>query len=160
MNFDYYVMILFWIVIPIILWKVIPRSRIREAIAALLVFQMLTWLFSIGLTYAGLLYSPIRFFEEATTINFTMEYLLFPSVAVLFYLKFPQNANFTRRMVHYLFWVGVILSIMILLGTFTNLMVVRLDHLIRSFFNFLIELWICRHYVLWVTEQFETKRVS
>jgi len=152
MNFDYFILVLLWITFPVILWKVIPTTRLRESIAAFLFIQMLTWLFSIGLTYAGLLEAPIRFFKHATKINFTMEFLLFPTIAVLFQLNFPINATFMRRMLHYLFWVGIILSCMFLLGTFTNIMVVKWDNLTRSFFNFLIELWLCRRYVLWITQ--------
>ncbi|MED4014561.1 CBO0543 family protein [Sutcliffiella cohnii] len=153
MNFDYLVLIMLWIILPIILWKVIPRHRLREALAALLFFQMLTWVFSIGLTYAGLLEAPVRFFKEATKINFTMEYLVFPTAAVLFQLSFPHKARYFRRLVHYLLWVGIILSFMALIGTFTNIMDIKWDNLVRSFFNFLIELWLCRRYVLWVMNQ-------
>ncbi|WP_369679962.1 CBO0543 family protein [Bacillus sp. FJAT-45066] len=125
----------------------------REVVATFLFFQMLTWLFSIGLTNAGLLEAPVRFFKDATTINFTMEYLAFPTAAVLFQLYFPINAKFLRRLVHYLLWVGVILSFMILIGTFTNIMNIKIDNLIRSFFNFTIELWLCRRYVVWLFKQ-------
>lgn len=82
-----------------------------------------------------------------------MEYLVFPTIAVLFQLKFPLKGDFIRRFFHYLFWVGVFLSFMFLIGTFTNIMDVKLDNLIRSFFNFLIELWLCRRYVLWIIKQ-------
>ena len=159
MKFDYFVMILLWIVLPFVLWKMVPRYRLREALATFLFFQMLTWLFSIGLTYSGLLESPIRIFKHATKINFAMEYLVFPTVAVLFQMRFPPNSNFRRRLLHYLFWVGVILSFMLVVGKFTNIMDVKLDNLIRSFFNFIIELWICRQYVLWIMQQPNLKRI-
>lgn len=152
-NSDYFVLISLWVVLPILLWKVVPKTRIREAVATFLFFQMLTWVFSIALTNAGLLEGPVRFFRDATTINFTMEYLAFPTAAVLFQLYFPKNAKFFRRFVHYMLWVGVILTFMALIGTFTNIMNIKIDNLIRSFFNFTIELWICRRYVLWVLQQ-------
>lgn len=159
MSFDYYVIILLWMVFPIILWKVTPRNRLREAIASFLFFHTLTWLFSMGLTYAGLLESPIRLFKYATKINFTMEYLVFPTFAVMSQMRFPKDANFSRRLLHYLFWVGSILSFMFVIGTFTNIMDVKWDNLVRSFFNFLIELWLCRYYVLWLIEKIEVKKV-
>ncbi|MEH7237640.1 CBO0543 family protein [Bacillus sp. JJ1562] len=159
MKFDYYILILIWITFPVVLWKVIPRERLRESIATFLFFQMLTWLFSIGLTYTGLLEAPVRLFKHATKINFTMEFLIFPTIAVLFQLNFPKKAYFTKRLLYYLLWVGIILSFMLLLGTFTNIMVVKWDNLIRSFFNFLIELWLCRRYVMWMTKHPEAKGV-
>ncbi|MBM7655888.1 putative membrane protein YqjE [Neobacillus cucumis] len=69
MNSDSYVMLIIWIVLPFILWKVTPRNRLREALATLLFFQMLTWVFSIFLTYFGLYDPPFRLFKNATKIN-------------------------------------------------------------------------------------------
>jgi hypothetical protein len=159
MNFNYFVLIILWVILPMVLWKSVPRNRLREAIATFLLFQMLTWLFSIGLTYVGLLESPIRFLKYATKVNFTMEYIVFPTVAVLFQLKFPNKANFVRGLLHYLQWIGIILTFMLLIGFFTDIMVVKMDNLIRSFFNFLIELWLCRRYVLWLIKQPELAKV-
>lgn len=160
MNYNYYVLIGLWVVLPIILLKVVPRDRVREAMATFMFFQMLTWLFAIGLTYAGLLEAPVRFLKHATKISFTMEYLVFPTAAVLFQLKFPVESNFMRRLLHYLFWVGIILSFMFLLGKFTDIMDVKTDNLIRSFFNFLIELWLCRRYVCWLLSGKELEKVG
>jgi hypothetical protein len=88
-----------------------------------------------------------------------MEYIVFPTVAVLFQLKFPNKANFVRGLLHYLQWIGIILTFMLLIGFFTDIMVVKMDNLIRSFFNFLIELWLCRRYVLWLIKQPELAKV-
>lgn len=150
MNSNLYVMLLLWIVLPLILWKATPRNRLREVIAVLLFFQMLTWSFSIFLTYIGLYEPPYRLFKQATKINWTMEYLVFPFFAVLFQINFPLKASFLRRLFHYLIWVGIIIFAMFLLGKFTNIVTMKSGSLIRSFLNFIIELWICRRYVLWV----------
>lgn len=160
MNFDYYVLTGILIVFPIILWKAIPRNRVREAIAAFLFFQMLTWLFSISLTFAGLLDAPVRFFKEATDINFTMEYMVFPTIGTIFQLRFPSQANYIKRVTHYLCYVCIILAFMFLIGTFTNIMTVKIDNLVRSFFNFFIELWLLRRYVLWAIKPQENSRID
>lgn len=161
MNSDLYLILSLWIILPFVLWKVIPRNRLREAIATLLFFQMLTWLLSIFLIYFGLYEPPFRIFGNATKINWTMEYLVFPFFAVLFQLRFPKEAHFIKRLLHYLFWVGCILSAMFLLGTISNIVNSNIESLIRSFFNFIIELWLCRKYILWFMdspdyERFET----
>jgi len=153
MKYDYIVLISFWIIVPLVLWKIIPRNRIHEAISAFLIFHMLTWLFSIFLTNAGLFETPIRFFKYATKISFTLEYLIFPSFAVCFAVSFPKGAGYIKRSTHYMFWVLMILAFMFLLGTFTNIAQIKAGSLIRSFFNFTIELWICRQFVLWIMTQ-------
>ncbi|WP_442920039.1 CBO0543 family protein [Metabacillus sp. B2-18] len=128
----------------------IPKNRLREAIATFLFFHMLTWLFSIGLSYTNTIESPIRFFNYATKISFTMEYLVYPTLAVGFQLKFPNTSNYPRRLLHYLIWVGIIVSFMFLIGMFTDIMNMKKSHLLMSFFNFIIELWLCRQFVLWI----------
>lgn len=160
MNSDIYVMLLLWIALPIILWKVTPRNRLREVIATLLFFQMLTWSVSIFLTYCGLYEPPFRLFKHATKINWTMEYIVFPFFSVLFQLKFPKNANFFRRLLHYLLWVSMILLAMVLLGKISNIVNSNIESLIRSFFNFIIELWLCRQYILWFMDHPNYERLE
>jgi hypothetical protein len=142
--------LLLWIILPTVLLIVVPRNRLRESIAVFLFFQMLTWVFSIGLTYFGLLKSPYRIFETATKINFTSEFLVFPTAAVLFQLWYPDDSGKLRRVFHYALSVGGILLFMYLLGSFTKLMAIKPDNLIRSAFNFTIELWLCRKYIVWL----------
>jgi hypothetical protein len=153
MSVDRIVIILLWIILPIVLWVVVPRHRIRESVAAFLLFQTLTWVFSIGLSYFGFLASPVRLFENATKISFTSEYLVFPTAAVLFQLWYPDNSNKIKRVFHYALSVGGILLFMNLLGSFTEIMTVKLDNLIRSAFNFTIELWLCRRYMVWLMKK-------
>jgi hypothetical protein len=160
MNSDYYVTLLLWIVLPCILWKVTPRNRLREAIATLLFFQMLTWLFSIFLTYFDLYKPPFRLFMHATKINWTMEYLVFPFFAILFQLNFPKNAHYFRRLLYYLFWVGMILSAMFLLGKFSNIVNSDIESIIRGFFNFMVELWLCRQYITWLMDHPDYERLE
>lgn len=160
MNSDFYVMLLLWIALPFILWKVTPQNRLREVVATLLFFQMLTWLFSIFLTYFSLYEPPFRLFKHATKVNWTMEYIVFPFFSVLFQLKFPKNAPFFRRLLHYLFWVCMILLAMVLLGKISNIVNSNIESLIRSFFNFIIELWVCRQYILWFMEHPNFERLE
>lgn len=153
MTFDYIVLLVLWIILPIVLYIIVPRHRIREFLAVFLFFQTLTWLFSIGLTYFEFLESPVREFKFATQINFTVEYLVFPTAAVMFQRWFPNGSGKLRRSIHYLLSVGGILFFMFLLGTFTNIMEIKLDNLIRSAFNFTFELWLCRKYIVWLMKQ-------
>jgi hypothetical protein len=158
MSVDIIVILLLWIILPLTLIVIIPRHRIRESVAAFLLFQTLTWVFSIGLSYFGFLASPVRLFENATNISFTSEYLVFPTAAVLFQLWYPNGSRKIRRAFHYVLSVGGILLFMCLLGSFTNIMTVKLDNLIRSAFNFTIELWLCRRYMVWLMKKTILKR--
>src|SRR5690554_5718518 len=110
MDVNYLTLILLWVLLPISLWIAVPRNRLREATATFLFFQMLSWLFSFGLTAAGMPESPFRVFMYATKITFTMEFLVYPTIGVLFQLTFPEGARFLRRSAHYLLWIGIILT--------------------------------------------------
>ncbi|MDF0726369.1 hypothetical protein PY093_06520 [Cytobacillus sp. S13-E01] len=145
--------IVLWVVFPLLLYKVTPRYRIREVVAVFLFFQMLTWLFSIGLTYFDLLSAPVREFQEATKINFTFEYIVFPTFAVLFQLWYPENSGKVRQVFHYVYSVGAILLFMFVLGKTTELMTVKPDHLYRSALNFSLELLVSRRYIGWLKKE-------
>lgn len=151
MNMNMIIVILLWTILPTMLWLIIPKNRVREAIAAFMFLQMLSWLFSIGLTAAGYLESPFRIFMYATKISFTMEYLVYPTLCVLFHLTFPKKDTYLRRSGHYLLWIGIILSVMYVIGNFTELLTFSWEVLIRGFFNFLIVLWLVRQYIVWLT---------
>lgn len=153
MSIDKIVILILWILLPLTLILIVPRDRIREAVAAFFFFQTLTWVFSIGLSYFGFLTSPVRLFEEATKISFTSEYLVFPTAAVLFQLYYPSGSSKVKRVFHYVLSVGGILLFMYLLGSFTKIMTVKVDNLIRSAFNFTIELWLCRKYMVWLMKK-------
>jgi hypothetical protein len=138
-----------WLSCILILFFVVPRQRVRELVAVFLFFQTLTWLFSIALSYHGLLYAPVREFPDATKISFTLEYIAFPSAAVFFQLWYPEKSGKIRRTVHYGLTVGGILLFMLVVGSITELMTIKVDNLIRSFCNFTLELLICRRYIVW-----------
>ncbi|MDZ5471561.1 CBO0543 family protein [Bacillus sp. 31A1R] len=134
----------------------VPKKRIRESIAVFLFFHFLTWLFSIGLTYFGLLEAPFREFPYATKINFSMEYMVFPTIAVFFQLLFPKRKIY--RIIHYILTVTFILFIMGVIGYFTEIMDVTKESLTRSALNFTVELWLCRKYITWLMDSEYTKK--
>ncbi|MHC0036265.1 CBO0543 family protein [Pseudoneobacillus sp. C159] len=161
MSFDYLVILALWVICPFILLITVPRYRIREFIAVFFIFQTLTWLFSITLTAFDLLSFPIRLFPNATKIGFTMEYLVYPTAAVLFYKWFPERATSLRRAWHYFFSVSGFILIMFLLGKYTNLLSkVSVNALIRSYFNFTVELWLCKLYVQWLLKKTTLQKVG
>jgi hypothetical protein len=153
MNFDYAVLLGLWLTIPLLLFFVIPRSRVREYVAVFVFFQSLTWIVSIVLTAFGLLSSPVLEFGKATKINFTMEYLVFPTAALLFHRWYPSSGGVVRQVFHYILSVAGILLFMFVIGRYTNIMKIETGNLIRSSYNFMFELWLCRKYIVWLLEK-------
>lgn len=147
MSNELAVIIAIWVIFPIILYFAVPRERVREMIAVFLFFQMLTWLFSIVMTKFGVLSAPIREFPEATKINFSSEYIVFPTAAVLFQRWYPENSGKIRRAIHYLYCVGGIITFLFIIGKTTDLMDAQP---MTSAINFIFELMLCRRYIVWM----------
>ncbi|QOR67848.1 hypothetical protein IM538_06865 [Cytobacillus suaedae] len=147
MSNELAVIIAIWVIFPIILYFAVPRERIREMIAVFLFFQMLTWLFSIVMTKFGVLSAPIREFPEATKINFSSEYIVFPTAAVFFQRWYPENGGKIKKAIHYLYSVGGIILFLLIIGRTTDLMNAKPQ---TSAINFLFELMLCRSYIVWM----------
>ncbi|MBE4909637.1 hypothetical protein IMZ08_16410 [Bacillus luteolus] len=147
MSIDFTVILAIWVIFPLILYFAVPRDRVREMIAVFLFFQMLTWLFSIVMTKFGVLSAPIREFPEATKINFSSEYIVFPTAAVLFQRWYPENGGKIRQALHYLYTVGGIILFLFIIGRTTDLMEAKPQ---TSAINFLFELMLCRKYIMWM----------
>lgn len=149
MTIDQITLLFLWILFPLLLLIFVPKDRIRELIAVFLLFHALTWSFSIVLTHYGLLQAGTLEFPHATKINFSLEYIVYPSIAVFFQLWFPEHRCRRLKALYYLCFVLLILSIIILVSIFTNLIFLTVSGMISSFFNFLIEFVLCRKFIQW-----------
>lgn len=158
MNFDYIVIFMTWIVSAVVLFLAVPRKQVREFVAVLMFFQSLTWIFSIVMTEFDFMETNTRIFDRATKINFTSEFVFYPTIAVVFHRLFPKQGGIIKVALHYLLFVGGIILYMFLLGKFTNIMEVNFHHLIRAFFNFTFELWLTRRYIGWLVSKIRLQK--
>lgn len=160
MTFDYFIILLIWIVSVAALIAVVPRSKIREYLAVFLFFQALTWVFGIIFTEFDLMSAKIRLFNKATKISFTSEFIFYPTMAVVFYRWFPTNAGKLRVALHYVLCVGVLLAYLYFLGNFTNIMRIKPSLYVQAFFNFTFEYWLTRQYVVWLTKNTKLQKYN
>lgn len=151
MSLGFWVVLVSWIASAIILYLVIPRSRVREFIAVILFFQMVTWLFSITLCAFGVLSSSVRIFDWATKISFTAEFIVYPTAAVIFHRWFPEHGGKIRVFSHYMLCLGGIL-LYLLIQKYSSIYIFKMEMLIPYSFNFLFELWVCRRYMVWLMQ--------
>lgn len=152
MTVDQLTLLFIWTIFPLLLLIFVPKDRVRELIAVFLFFQTLTWLFSIVLTHYDLLGAGTLEFPNATKVNFSLEYIVFPTIAVFFQLYFPEQKATYLKIVYYLCFVFLSLTTLILVSVFTNLISSTVNGVIRGFFNFLIELILCRKFIVWFLE--------
>lgn len=91
------------IIVLILLILIVPKNRIREAWLNFVFFQTLTWATGVILAEYNLVKSPFRMFPKATTQNFFNDFIIFPSISVLYYFLFPYQQ---KRYIQCLFILG------------------------------------------------------
>lgn len=73
----------------------------RQAVAAFLFQQMLTWLLGLVVVQARWLEYPVRELSEATRTSFLFEFLAFPVLASFFNAWYPKDRKLRRIAAYY-----------------------------------------------------------
>ena len=94
----------------------IPKEEVRKALLSFLIFQTTTWATSIALVEKGTIIYPVKEFTKAANVNFTPQFLLYPTIFMWFILLFPKNKNILMKIIHY----GIFVSIMVWFIFFTS----------------------------------------
>jgi hypothetical protein len=84
------------------------RGRARLVQITFLFTQALAWIFVYILVFFNLVRFPYREFKTATTMSFSLYYLLFPTVGVLFILFYPKQPTNRKVLLYYLFFAMLI----------------------------------------------------
>ncbi|WP_274648920.1 CBO0543 family protein [Paenibacillus humicola] len=79
-----------WAVCLTSLALLVPRRRRREAVLLFLFAQIIVRASSMMLVDLGLISNPIREFPRATGANFSLDYILYPTLIVFFCFTYPQ----------------------------------------------------------------------
>ncbi|MEI7026387.1 CBO0543 family protein [Paenibacillus sp. y28] len=130
-----------------LLWRFVPRQRIREAWVSFLFTQVIAWSAG-GLIYnAHLISAPVRLFPAATHQNVMTAYFIFPALSALYYIHFPMGRF--KRFLCTCAYSGVVALLTFCMDAFTDLL--RFDHWNAAhYFVFsLVTLPVCRWFTLW-----------
>ncbi|MBL0386085.1 hypothetical protein JJB07_05405 [Tumebacillus sp. ITR2] len=121
MSKEFWILVSLWVVIPVALWRLTPKSRTREMHLVFMSMQTFTWLFDILVVQFGLIEYPYREFPHATRMNFTLHFLLYPSLAVVFMLYFPEaKPKWVKALYTVLFSAGIA-AIAVVIERYTHL---------------------------------------
>lgn len=69
-----------------------PKEKIREASVIFLFKQTMTWSMGLIVVELGLIEYPIREFVKAGGTSFSFEYFIYPSLCVIYNLRYPVGA--------------------------------------------------------------------
>ena len=118
---DYIILGLIWVGTTGLLFKYIPKDKIRHGILAFLYQQILTWTFGLLVVEKGLIKYPVRFFKKAYKSSFSFEYFIFPSFCAIFNINYPENKNKFIKFLYYIFFAGILTLGEFIAERYTNL---------------------------------------
>lgn len=107
MSRELMILVISWITSIVILVSV-SRGRIALTQITFLATQTIAWVFEYILVYFDLVQFPYREFEAATKMSFSLYYMIFPTVGVLFILYYPKSPSKLKVILYYLFFCMVI----------------------------------------------------
>lgn len=111
-----------WIVTSVILIKLVPKNRLKEAQVSFLFKQLITWLFGLIVVEKKLISYPYRqFFKKANKASFTFEYFVYPALCSIFNLYFPEKKHVLIKIFYYIFHTSIITGFEVFAERYTNL---------------------------------------
>ncbi|WP_347551228.1 CBO0543 family protein [Pseudalkalibacillus hwajinpoensis] len=121
MSKDKCILYFIWIVTGVLLYKFIPRNKLRQGILVMFSKQCISWFFGLLVVEKGLIKYPVRLFKKSNKMSFTFEYFIYPAFCAIFNLNYPENRNKFIKFVYYLFHVGLITCGEVLAERYTNI---------------------------------------
>ncbi|WP_337913689.1 CBO0543 family protein [Cohnella zeiphila] len=149
MTMDRIILIGIWIVTSVLVIITTPRNKMREAIVIFLFKQALTWLFGFLVVQYKLLEYPVREFPYASRSSFSFEYFIYPSICIVFNLRFPENKSVVHKTLWYLFFPSWMTAAEVLLEKHTHLIRYINWHWYWSWGSLLFTFYLSRLFYLW-----------
>jgi hypothetical protein len=154
MRKELIILICSW-VIAIILLLSVSKGRTRLTQITFLFTQTLAWLFEYILVFFNLVEFPYREFKFATRMGFSLYYILFPTVGVLFIIFYPKQPGKLKVFLYYLLFSMVIPTFTSLAAKYSELFhFIHWNwgiHVLSDLLNF----YILRKFVLWYQKGIE-----
>lgn len=144
---DRFIILAAVLISALLLILTVSKDKLREATAIFFFKQTMTWSFGLLVAEWGLIEYPVRELVRASASSFSFEYFIYPSVCVVFNLKYPE------MMVRKILWILGFPTIL----TITEVVIERKTELINyvhwtwywSWIAFFITFMISRAYYHW-----------
>lgn len=149
MRIEYIIYTVQVILVIFLLYRYIPKNKIRDAHVAYLFKLMITW--SVGLIVAEnrLIEYPIRMFPYANKASFIFEFFLYPAICAIFIVNYPEKKNLFGKFMYYFYYCTALTIIEVLEERYTLI----LDYIHWNWFltwiSFFATFLIARNYNKW-----------
>lgn len=122
MNRDYIFEIIGWIITIGLLFKFIPKNKIRQALVAFHFKQVITWILGLTVVQYKLIEYPVRLFPYANKSSFTFEYFIYPSLCAMFNVNYPQEKKAFGQFMYYCYYCTAITIVELYVEKYTNIL--------------------------------------
>lgn len=146
---DYMVIATAWIVTVVALIIFVPKDKIREAQVIYLFKQLITWLFGLAVVELRLIEYPVRLLSYANRTSFTFEYFIYPSLCVIFNLRYPQNDSYFRQFLYYSYYCTAMTLLEVFVERYTNVITYLHWSWYVTWITLFITFYISRSYYVW-----------
>jgi hypothetical protein len=144
------IILIFSIILAVFsLWKFVPKEKILDAHVSFLFMQGQTWLYGAFVVENRLIEYPVRFIYYAYRISLVFEYLIFPTISVMFNIHFPSEKRFLHKLLYIIAYPTVITIIEVILEKYTGVIKYLNWTWYWSWLTMLITLLISYKYYLW-----------
>ncbi len=149
MSIEYIILGLSWIIFIVLLIIFVKKDKIRDACLLFLFKQFETWLFGLLVVEFRLIEYPVRFFSYANRASFTFEFMAYPTICVLFNLKYPKNKSFVYQIFYYVLYVSGVTITEVILLKYTDLINYINWRWYLTWITLFITTYISRKFYLW-----------
>lgn len=105
-----------------LLYKFIPKSKIRQAHVAYLFTLIITWFLGLVVAELGVVEYPVRQFPYSYKAHFLFEYFLFPSICALFVVNYPEKKSYFKRFMYYFYFCATFTIAEVIEERYTNIL--------------------------------------
>ncbi len=149
MNRDYLLIFIECIVTIYLLIRFIPKDRIREAHVLYLFNMGITWIQSLIVSELRLIKYPVRLFSYSNKTSFHFEFLVFPSVAAIFNINYPEEKSTFSQFMYYFYYCSSMTVLEVFTERYTNILTYIHWTWYITWITLFITLQITHSYYLW-----------
>ena len=149
MNKEILILLFSWIISILLLIKYIPKEWKRNAHINFIFVQAIAWIYEYMQLLFGVLEFPVREFDYATKMSFSLHYLIYPTFMVLFMRFYPINKRNVRIIIHYVIFAIAITTYAFLVEKYSSLFHWKNWNVFFSFIGTLSILYIVKKFVFW-----------
>ncbi|NSL52366.1 CBO0543 family protein [Calidifontibacillus erzurumensis] len=121
MSRDKGLLVFIWLFCALLVAKLVPIHKIRNAIVTFFYKQSITWLFGLVVAESGLIKYPVREFPKAYKGSFSFEYFFYPSLCALFNIYYPENKSKLIKFLYINIHTAIVTIIEVILEKYTTL---------------------------------------